>query len=269
VWAIIPLLTLSALELARAFEIEHHERGEVGVVVAAVSVLLIYTWFNVSSIALNPFEQFTTILPYFGEVKNARILLLAGSLAIVGICIALVALGWSPRIARLGTTITFTIFLGIHAVAAAWGASGLRNPNGVELWISDYRIAQADWLITTVEDVSEFSLGHAYSQPVTILGISSPALEWTLRDHQVEVVSALDPQNAPPIVVTPLIDDLGLPSAYRGQDFVWRQKPQWEIVQPYAWLKWFVFREFPLENETIILWARNDLFPDARESSQP
>ncbi len=71
------------------------------------------------------------------------------------------------------------------------------------------------------------------------------------------------------MVVTPLMNDLGLPSAYRGQDFTWRQRPQWEIIQNPDWVKWLVFHELPMDNETIILWARDDLFPDARESAQP
>jgi hypothetical protein len=55
-----------------------------------------------------------------------------------------------------------------------------------------------------------------------------------------------------------------LPAAYRGQDFTWRQTPQWAVTQNYDWINWLVFRKLPLENETIILWARDDLFPDAR-----
>ena len=65
------------------------------------------------------------------------------------------------------------------------------------------------------------------------------------------------------------MDDLGLPSAYRGQDFTWRGQPQWANLQTQDWLKWFVFRELPMDNETVILWARDNLFPDAREGSQP
>lgn len=268
-WAIIPLLTLGALELSRAFDVHREEFVEVGVVVIAISILLVYTWFNISGIALNPFDQIPRTLPILGEVQNARMVVLAGSLLIVVVCIALVALGWSARIARLGTTLTFTAFLSVYTIAAAWGASGVRNPNGVELWTPDLRVVQADLLLASVEDLSEFSLGHTQSQPVTVAGILSPALEWTLRNHAVETVSVLDPQLAPPVVVTPLMDDLGLPSAYRGQDFTWRQQPQWANLQPPDWLKWFVFRELPMENETIILWARDDLFPDARQGAQP
>jgi hypothetical protein len=98
------------------------------------------------------------------------------------------------------------------------------------------------------------------------MGIDSPALEWLLRNHNVEVISALDPLVAPPLVITPLMDDLGLPSAYRGQDFTWRQGAAWNALQPTDRLSWFVFHKVPLESETIILWARDDLFPDAREA---
>jgi hypothetical protein len=99
------------------------------------------------------------------------------------------------------------------------------------------------------------------------MGIDSPALEWALRNHEVEVVSILDPQIAPPLVITPLMEDLGLPSAYRGQDFTWRQFVPWEGIRGADWLRWLVYRQLPRENETIILWVRDDLFPDARETT--
>jgi hypothetical protein len=83
------------------------------------------------------------------------------------------------------------------------------------------------------------------------------------------VVSTLDPQIAPSLLITPIMDDPGLPSTYRGQDFLWRQRPQWEIIQGADWLKWIVFRQLPMENETVILWARDDLFPDARQGVEP
>ena len=120
-----------------------------------------------------------------------------------------------------------------------------------------------------MNDISEFSLGHVDSQPVTIMGIDSPSLGWVLRNHQVEVVSALDPQVAPPIVITLPMDNLNLPSAYRGQDFTWRQTPLWEQIRNPDWWSWLVYRQLPRENETVVLWARDDLFPDARESVQP
>jgi len=76
------------------------------------------------------------------------------------------------------------------------------------------------------------------------------------------------PPDAPPIVITQVMDDPGLPSAYRGQDFTWRQRPLWESVKAPDWIRWLVFRQLPRDNETIILWVRDDLFPDARKAAQ-
>ena len=272
VWAIIPLLTLAAFELARALNLYAEERIEVGVVVLALMILLAYIWFDVSKIALDPSNQLAaTTLPLFGrniQISGAPYVILLGAILIIILCVSFVAFGWSARTAWLGTTWAFVIFLGIYTLAAAWGTSGLRSRNGVEFWSLDLAPSQADLLRASVDDVSEFSLGHPEAQPVTILGIHSPALEWILRDRELKSVSELNPQVAPPIVVTPPMQDLGLPSAYRGQDFTWRQRPLWDQVTIADWIRWLVFRQLPRDNETIILWVRNDLFPDARGTSQ-
>ncbi|HSB01332.1 MAG TPA: hypothetical protein VLE49_11820, partial [Anaerolineales bacterium] len=272
VWAIIPLLALAAMELRRAVNIFAEERVEVGVVVLALMILLIYISFDLSKIALDPQGQLAaTPLPLFGrtvQVAAAPYLILLGAFLILILCVSFVAFGWSARTAWLGLTWAFVIFLGVYTFGAAWGASGLRPQTGLELWKPDQPPVEAKLLISTVDDLSDWSLGHADAQPVTIMGIDSPALEWVLRYHEVKVVSELNPQVAPPIVITPVMNDLGLPAAYRGQDFLWRQSPQWQAVKTPDWIRWLVFRQLPGEDETIILWARDDLFPDARGASQ-
>jgi hypothetical protein len=272
VWAIIPLLTLAALELRRAVHIFAEERVEVGVVVLALMILLVYTWFDISKIALDPQGQLAAqVLPLFGrtiQLAAAPYVILLGAFLILVLCISFVAFGWSARTAWLGTTWAFVLFLGVYTVGAAWGASGLRSPTGFELWSPDKPPVEAKLLISTVDNISDLSLGHAEAQPVTIMGIDSPALEWALRYHTVEVVSELNPQVAPPLVITSVVSDLGLPAAYRGEGFTWKETPQWQGVKAPDWIRWLVFRQLPKQNETIILWARDDLFPDARKSSQ-
>ena len=272
VWVIIPLLVLAALELSRALNIVQEERVEVGVVVLALMILLAYIWFDVAKIATDPRGLLgSTPLPLFGrtiQLAGAPYVVLVGAILILILCIGFVAFGWSMRTAWLSTTWAFVIFLGVYTLASAWGASRLRAREGIEFWMPDQPPTQAKLLLATVDDISEFSLGHIHAQPVTIMGIESPALEWALRHRQVEVVSALDTLVAPPIVITPLMDDLGMPAAYRGQDFIWRQTPLWQEVQSPDWIRWLVFRQLPKESETVILWARDDLFPDARETSQ-
>ncbi len=264
VWVIIPLLALAALEFSRTLNVFPSERLEVGVVTTALLILLAYIWFDIAAIGLDPFNQFVTNLPIIGSIQNPRYAILYGALLILVACIAFVAFGWSGRIAWLGATWSFIIFLTIYNLGAAWSGSGLRYPNGVELWALDQKPVQAELLLDSVNDISEFSVGNDQAQPVTVMGIDSPALEWLLRNHSVKMVATLDTQVAPPIIVTAPMNDLGLPSAYRGQDFTWRQRVMYESVPMPEWWRWLVNRQLPRENETIILWARNDLFPDAR-----
>jgi hypothetical protein len=267
-WAILPLLALASMEISRSLNVFFSERLEVGVVATALLILLAYIWFDIAAIGLDPFNQFVTAVPVIGTIQNPRYAILYGALGILVLCILFVAFGWSGRIAWLGSAWAFLVFLTIYSLGAAWGGSGLRHPNGVELWRPDPKPAQADLLLASVRDVSEMSLGHDRSQPVILMGVDSPALEWLLRYHSVELVSTLDPQSAPPIIITPPMDALSLPSAYRGQDFTWRQRVQYESMQRPEWWRWLVNRQLPRENETIILWARDDLFPDARQNLQ-
>jgi hypothetical protein len=80
-------------------------------------------------------------------------------------------------------------------------------------------------------------------------------------------VDALDPQSAPPLVITPPINDLKLAAAYRGEAFTWRQTVQFDSMQHPEWWRWLVSRQLPRQDEQVILWARDDLFPDARKQN--
>mgnify|MGYP001139568402 CR=1 FL=1 len=123
---------------------------------------------------------------------------------------------------------------------------------------------QAELLSQTADDISEWATGQAHDLPVTVYGVDSPALLWALRNHKVEVVQALDPASAPPLVVTPPQGTLQLASAYRGQDFNWRQTPVWDVFSSFQ-LQWLTLRDLPAQPEVILLWARNDLFVDAAQ----
>jgi hypothetical protein len=128
---------------------------------------------------------------------------------------------------------------------------------------------QADLLQSTVRDISEWGVGDDFSAPVVIAGLKSPALEWTLRQHQVTVVDALDISSSPDFVITPFENDPVLVAAYRGQDFSWRQTPSWSATLTSDWVRWVALREMPQAGETIILWARDDLFIDAPVQAIP
>jgi hypothetical protein len=273
-WALVPLWALAALELSNHTHIFFEERREVAGVTLLVLLLLLFAWLDFAGIALDPTNLANVTSNVirvgnnvlFENLPPTRYVLLIGVILLLVVSVLMIALGWSARTARLGSVWGLTVALGIYTLGVAWGATGLRTPNGWELWWPDKRPDQAALLLETVNDQSQWSTGDDFSQEVTLLDIDSPALEWLLRGRKLQMVPALDPQAPPAIVISGQTESLSLPIAYRGQDFIWRQEPNWSALTIYDWIKWSVFRDLPYNPETVIVWVQNDLFIDTSQS---
>ena len=253
VWVLIPLCTLAALELARGFNIFLDERREVIGVVLLTALVWLFAWLDFTGLVWLPVNSREYVM---------RIWLLISALILLVLSLLLVAAGWSIRTARLGGVWGLTLVLGVLGLGGTLGSAGLRGLAHPEFWWSSSTPMQADLLQATVREISEFGVGNEFSAPVVIMGINSPALEWALREHSVSVAESLDISSAPYFIVTPPQTDPVLVSAYRGQDFTWRQNPLWSATLPNEWIRWITLREMPQTGETIILWARDDLFLD-------
>lgn len=253
-WMLIPLWSLAAMELARNLNIFSEERVEVLGVIGLSVLILVFSWLDF--LALNQ-----TALP--SDQATLRAWLLFGSLFLLVMSILLVAVGWSIRSARLGAVWGLVAALGIYSLGAMLGAGGLRVAPGVELWNAGTPPAESDLLLMTVDQMSDWSKTNVNAQPVTIAGIDSPALEWLLHEHKVEVVSSPDASASPPIVITTGQDNPSLAAGYRGQSFVWQQSPLWDNAQTLDWMRWIALHQMPQTSETIIVWVRNDLFIDS------
>ena len=256
VWMLIPLWTLAALELSRHLELVHEDRLETAGVTIFTILLLAFAWMDINALYWTPIPS---------PQSNVRIWLFFGALVLFAASLALVAFGWSERIASVGAAWGAAFLLGLYTLGAAWGATGLRAANAVELWDLSPRIAQAGLLSQTADQTSQWATGQADDLSVTVFGVDSPALLWSLRNHNPKIVLALDPASSPALIVTPLKNDPGLAAAYRGQDFAWRQTPVWDSF-PSFYLRWFTYRELPSSAENIILWVRSDLFIDSKPS---
>jgi hypothetical protein len=260
IWAIVPLLALASIELARHFVIFPEERLEVRGVALLTIFIFVFTWLDLASISWTPIPS---------EQANMRIWLFFGSLILLFLSILLVAAGWSIRTAKLGGLWGLTISLGVITLASTFGAAGLRGPYAPEFWPAETRPAQADLLLGTVNDLSDWGTGDKTTLPIIISGIQSPALEWLLREHLVSVVQSLDISTSPALVITPLQNDLGLAASYRGQDFAWDQTVSWDTALINDWVRWLTLRQMPATSDAIILWARADLFLDTAHPVVP
>ena len=255
VWPLIPLWAMASLELARHARLVRDDRLETVGVILFTILLLGFAWLDFIALYW---------LPIPSKEADLRLALLLGSVVLFIVSIVLVGYGWSGRVARIGAAWGVLFIFGIYTLGSAWGATGLRMANSVELYRTDVPIGQAQLLVQTADQMSDWSVGQADQLPVTIFGVDSPALLWALRFHNPQVVTALDPTSSPAMVITPPQQNLQLAAAYRGQDFSWRQTPSWDVFSAYS-LRWLTLRELPSQPENIVLWVRNDLFKDAQK----
>jgi hypothetical protein len=250
-WALIPMYAMAALELTRFVDVSPEERLEAAGAILLTAFLWVFGWLNFTA----------TVWSFPGDVSfNQHLILLIGAIVLLILSIVLVAFGWSMRVAQVGLIWGLGITLGVLSLSGTLGVTGLHGIFKPELWWPQGVPLQADLLISTIDDLSEWDRGNDDAIPVVIVGIDSPSLEWALREHFPKVTNVFDASEPPRLIVSAFALDPNTIGAYRGQDFIWRFTTSWEVAQPRDWLKWVAYREMPQATENTILWADNDLF---------
>ena len=174
-WTLIPLWALASLEVARSLNVRPEERREVLGTVALSFIILVFIWLNF--LGLTKFSG----LP---DQAQARTWLIFGSFFLLVMSLLLVAVGWSVRIARFGAIWALVAAAAVYSLAATMGAAGLRQiPDAVDMWRPGAALPEFDLLLASVHNMSDWSDLNGNAQPVTLVGISSPALEWLFREE--------------------------------------------------------------------------------------
>ena len=248
VWVLVPLWALAA------WEVQHHlpaaEEDAAGgrpalVFAAGVMVLLGVGWLGLIA------------------RQVALVSLAWGMLFAVALMVGM----WSLKVMRYGLVWGVCVALMIGMLASMFGMTQVR-PNGAqELWSISPQTGEADLLLNTLENLSQWKTGERQALDVTVSWDSS-ALRWLLRDFRSVYFlpdftgAGVTDKNAPSVVITYQTQNIpGLPVLYRGQDFIWYIFPGWTQVLPKDWIQWLAYREAPLAQGQVILWARTDLFP--------
>jgi hypothetical protein len=259
-WTLVPLTALAAFEVSRALGFDSENRWEIAGMVVLTFAILIFAALDFAGLAL------TGLTP---EDSRIRWILLAGALVLLAASIILVALGWSLEVARKGALWGFIVVMSLYTISVATDATGLRANMTQELWRTDPQPAQAALLRQTIDDLSTWNKGAADALTVTVYGVDSPSLAWTLRDQPVTFASTAPTDSSSAIVIGPFDPQAAFGAEYRGQDFIWRRYPGWNTATFPEWLRWMAIHEMPQGEEAILLWARTDLFLDAQNKSKP
>jgi hypothetical protein len=217
-------------------------------------VLILFVWLNISAL-INPTGTGS-------EIDKLRILSCIVALVLILIIGLLIGVGWTSNQAISGILSGVIIFIILFSLAANWNAAGLGENPGSEIWRMDSYPEEIDLLINTMSDISEWNFGDKIFQDVIVVGINSPSLRWEFRNHEkVEYTTNTPPKATTAFIITRPGNPVSTPISYRGQDFTGWQIPAWKLLFPVEWIRWVIFRDVPMENDTLILWVRGDLFP--------
>ncbi len=260
IWVLLPLWILASRQLAVSLQLDSRVIRPVGLYALVVLGVLLFLWVN-----------FTGLLTTWEiDVTNPtiRILVLAGTLTLLLLTSLLVAWGWSSKIAGAGLLRGFLAALVIYQVGMCSAAGEIRLVPTSEMWDPAAHPAQADLLINTIGLLSDWKTGNAEAVDLVVAGIPSPSLQWELRlMPNVRFVDGLGPADKPSMIITPKEEEPSLAASYRGEAFIWNEKADWPGLSFYQILYWFAFHQAPQKTESILLWARTDLFPGQSQNS--
>jgi hypothetical protein len=178
--------------------------------------------------------------------------------------ISFVAAGlWrSFRLAGLSLAVALCAMLGIYTLSATWRAAGLGTHPEAEMVRVQAPVASEDLLMGTLGDLSEWNTGRRDAVDVTVMQPVSPALEWALRGFEhVQFAEVLSTSTPAPVVLSQEVKTQPGNGGYRGEAFTWQVVPAWGKMQAKEWARWVLYRDVPLESNTIVLWAQARLFP--------
>jgi hypothetical protein len=262
-WLMIPLWALAALQLSNYLSLEDGDLISTGQALLVVLLMVIF-WLNLAGLAMvggSPDEI------------QARLGILLSVLALIALTTILIALGWSWDLSRRGLTWGISIGLGLYLFSVVWGATQMRPKQAEELWSPIPAPGQAGLLLETLQELSEWQTGFKNQVDVNV-SLETPALRWLLREFpSVHFVREPQQGSMPTILITSDQEEPALAAAYRGQDFVWDVYPGWTGALPDNAIRWLTFRLAPLQENHVILWAREDVFPggslEFQNGSQP
>jgi hypothetical protein len=228
----------------------HISQGQAALIV----LLLVFAWF-----ALAGLSHFTGDLLQVG--LRSAIFLVIGAAAMAAVTTLLVALGWNWGTARQGLVWGLGLAFGLYMLSGMWGSAGLRAGGGQELWSTAPAVTQADLFSNTMRDLSEWNTGQNDSLEIISM-VNYPSLEWALRNWpQTSFTSQVPTGEQPAIIITTKDQsNLNISQAYRGHEFTWETAQNWQGILPPDIPSWLAFRDAPVQQASIILWARTSLF---------
>ncbi len=259
-WLLIPLNTLAVIGLEAIIEKTELEQWKLSLVQAAATfALILFSFFNLISLVSNPSMDNVAL-------RN-QVLAVLLPIAMIFVVTMLIGWGWSFIAAKQGLILGIGSILILVTIGNAWKAAGLGPRPEAELWRIDSYPVGEDLLVSSVKDISLYSTGETNGIDVKLTGLNEPSLLWAFHTFShLKSEDLLSNNDTSAILVSRADSQLSLNNIYRGQAIKWKSQIDFEQMNMLQWIKWFATRTVPLQNENLLLWARNDLFKGSTQN---
>jgi hypothetical protein len=169
--------------------------------------------------------------------------------------------GWNTYSAKNGLLSTIILLGLITMFSEGWKATGWISPIDMQLWKGAQPAEGNRLLQMELTDQGRWTHGQADTLQVEVAGITSPSLQWALRNFEkVSYSDQVNPNSVSEVLITPVDLPIQTSASYRGQSLTWTNTLDVTGMDLRAWIKWVIYRTAPVKSEKIILWVRNDLF---------
>jgi hypothetical protein len=260
VWISIPLFGLAARLLVTFLRFDFDQRVAALVYAIGLFTFLTFIFQNILSL-FSPNRVAVNTQPEVIAILAATFFVIAS--------IILIGWGWSVKVAGYGAVWGLLGLLTVFWLSGSFHAAGLgKNPETNPFWRGNF-IYEADLLKDTIGDLSELNVRSRTGIDVLGISLDQPAMRWLAREFPNFVFeNTFQPQVQSSIVLTGATQEVFFNDNYRGQDFQWEVQPMWDLMTSQEWMRWAFFKEAPLGNRSIVLWARESLFPGSEITSE-
>lgn len=254
VWAIVPLWALAGSGLYEWIKSGIKTDKLVTLIQLGLTLfLVIFSYLNLLSLLFNTYGD--------QQVIKTRLIGTLLPLALLIMISLLISWGWSTSASKRGLLLAFVGLLGFLNVSNSIKSAGAQNQASADLWRPGATVTGGQLMKSQIESISLWNHGERKLLDIQVVNEDLPSMRWLLRDFSATTFDTqYSPSLSPSAIIAPDYMEIGSESIYRGQALTWQEYPSYATLKARDWVKWMIYRQIPVEENRVILWARNDLF---------
>ena len=255
IWFILPLAYLAIWLILRVVDIKIQTVKLISLFSVVLFVFLVYIFMLI-------FNKNTSGFQLVGISINSGVI---GIISMMIFILAVVMIGWawSWKIAQQSLLIAFCVGFVIISLSTAWNLGGGRQPYHNELWYADLLSPDKELILDSITELAKINGLDQTEVKIYLQNIDSASLIWALRHYDVRLLPVLPTALDTEVIITPYESENQVYGPYRGQDYLLKSTPAWNLMTINEWKNWILTRQAPqdgIRQQAIIVWFNNQWF---------